>query len=1099
MKSTVVTVFLLLVVLHSTSGAVLYVTPIPGTPCPAKPCHTLSQYAHNVSEYISAHTTFVFLPGDHSLDTDFNISDISSLLLLGNTSSLPLLTSRVVCSNTNAAMIAVKNVSTLAITALNVFSCHNSVAVKVHSVENCTLSSFHLSNSSPLHVHYSTVVLQNGTFTNNTGTGCGGSLRVEDSNITLTGTNSFVNNNCLGSGGGMCVEGIESTVFGSGSVSFIGNNATDDGGALNSDALLHYVGDIVFVNNSAPGRGGAIVCYNNVILSGNISIIGNNAGNGGGISSIGCRITGYLTVKGNTALSRSGLSIVGGPASISGIVEVTNNINGPAIAIDTNVKEVGELNGTFLFENNTGLSGAGLYVLGSQLTLSGTFVFRNNKAYDGGGLLLGNGATLNFLSNTTMLFSGNIVGNTGGAIYIADNDLFLYCNLRTQAREKCMDDCFFQVPSNYSNVQLAFEYNLADTAGDDIYGGQVDKCRTKNHNSSTLVFNTITKNSPLSISSPAYELHRCSSEYNVTFAYPGETVSIPVTSMGQRGGFSPANVRVLLSDGDIGHAQQLQRTNSSHECTYLQYTLLTSLTSWTVIATLYADEPCGSRNGVSLKILIDMKECPPGFELLLPLGSCNCEKRLQPYDVTCDINNQSIMTGAYGNVWVGYDNNSSYNGLIIHSHCPNDFCKEGRVSFTLNSTDLQCAHNRSGLLCGACQEGLSLKLGSAHCDECTNVYLLLFVVFVVAGIALVMLLLVLRLTVAQGTINGLIFYANVFQSKNHLFLPNNQCIVLKVFLAWLNLDFGIDSCLYDGMDTYQNTWLQFLFPVYIWLLIGLVICISRWSSWVTRRLGTNPVAVLATLVLLSYNKILQTIITALSPTELQYAANTKIVWLYDGNRPFLEGKHIPLFVTSLLVLVFLFLPYTLLLVFGQCLQANSNRFIFSWVNRPTFKFFLDNYHAPYQNKHRYWTGLMLMLRIVLLVAFASDITNDPSITLLTIITVVVCVQSLVGVFGSPNIYKSQRIAVLDAAFLFNLVILSAATYYCQQSDGNQAAVGYTSLGVAFLIFVVILIYHVFMQVKDTAFGRKLSRKWKKDQYYDYDEDGENVDLILQRE
>ena len=66
-------------------------------------------------------------------------------------------------------------------------------------------------------------------------------------------------------------------------------------------------------------------------------------------------------------------------------------------------------------------------------------------------------------------------------------------------------------------------------------------------------------------------------------------------------------------------------------------------------------------------------------------------------------------------------------------------------------------------------------------------------------------------------------------------IPNNQCIALKIFLSWLNLNFGIDSCLYDGLNTYQNTWLQFLFPAYIWILIGLVICISRWSSWVTLK------------------------------------------------------------------------------------------------------------------------------------------------------------------------------------------------------------------------------------------------------------------------
>ena len=92
-------------------------------------------------------------------------------------------------------------------------------------------------------------------------------------------------------------------------------------------------------------------------------------------------------------------------------------------------------------------------------------------------------------------------------------------------------------------------------------------------------------------------------------------------------------------------------------------------------------------------------------------------------------------------------------------------------------------------------------------------------------------------------------------------------------MAWLNLDFGFESCFYDGMDMYQNTWLQFLFPLYIWVLIVIVIVSSRFSSWVTRKLGTNPVAVLATLVLLSYNKILHTVVFILSSThhrELNY-------------------------------------------------------------------------------------------------------------------------------------------------------------------------------------------------------------------------------------
>ena len=1148
----------LLLILHTTTAAsstVLYVTPTPETPCPAKPCHTLSQYAHNVSEYITTDTTFVFLPGDHSLDTDFNISNISSLAIVGNTSSFPKLTSRVVCNNTDA-MVAIANVSHLSIAALEVLSCGQNnverVSVRVHTVENFRLSSFHLSHSSPLHIYNSAAWLEDNSFANNTGTGCGGSLKTERSNVTLTGTNSFVQNHCRGYGGGMCVIG--STVASNGSVSFVGNNVTLGGGGLLSNlsivtftgnivfegnyahsfgggfavvrkspsffsgnssftsnscygsgcavystGLLNFTGESIFLNNSV---GQAILNYNYTLFTGTTLFLGNF---GGGLNSYACKIIGKLTVKRNSVTLGLSVFVIFGPLYIAGDVEVSNNINGGGIAILPYGSDTAdsELHGNFLFENNTAYSGAGLHVRVSQLTVSGNFTFRNNAAYDtGGGLWLELGATLHLLSNTKMLFSGNSANKTGGAIYVVDVDPLLYCISKTELARRALENCFFQVPANYSEIHLQFEYNYAAVAGSDIYGGLIDKCKAKYHEDSSKIFNAITENSALWISSPPYKICYCNSseqqcndvDLPYTF-YPGKTIGFPVSSLGQRNKFSATTVQVVLDDGlSLGnYSQDIQQT--THVCSYLQYTLLSSsdAVGKQLSIRLYAAEPCGTTNTVSpLYIYININKCPPGFELQPP-GSCKCDKRLEEYNVTCDINNQSIART--GSVWVGYDDsNSTYSGLIIHSHCPTDYCKESTVSFTLNSTDLQCAHNRSGLLCGACQEGLSLKLGSAQCGRCKDTYLLLFVAFAIAGIALVVLLLVLRLTVAHGTINGLIFYVNVFQSQNHLFLYNNKCFALNIFLSWLNLNFGIDSCLYDGLTTYQNTWLQFLFPAYIGILIGLVICVSRWSSWATRRLGTNPVAVLATLVLLSYNKILQTIITVFSSTELHYTNNSKLVWLYDGNITFLEEEHIPLFVTSLLVLLVLILPYTLLLLFGQCLQANSNLFIFSWVNRPALKCFLDNYHAPYQDKHRYWTGLMLTARVVLLAAFAANVANDPGLYLLTITTVIVCLMSLVGVFSSPGIYKSQWIAVLDASFMLNLVMLCAATYYCQLLGGKQEVVGYTSLGVAFLTFVGILIYHLHMQVKDTAFGKKLSKKWRNIcNAQDYEE--EEVDLI----
>ena len=60
------------------------------------------------------------------------------------------------------------------------------------------------------------------------------------------------------------------------------------------------------------------------------------------------------------------------------------------------------------------------------------------------------------------------------------------------------------------------------------------------------------------------------------------------------------------------------------------------------------------------------------------------------------------------------------------------------------------------------------------------------------GIALVFLLLVCNLTVATGTLSGLVFYANIVEVNRTIFLPMESTNAFPVFIAWLNLEFGIE-------------------------------------------------------------------------------------------------------------------------------------------------------------------------------------------------------------------------------------------------------------------------------------------------------------------
>ena len=90
----------------------------------------------------------------------------------------------------------------------------------------------------------------------------------------------------------------------------------------------------------------------------------------------------------------------------------------------------------------------------------------------------------------------------------------------------------------------------------------------------------------------------------------------------------------------------------------------------------------------------------------------------------------------------------------------------------------------------------SIMLGSSRCEECSNTYLALFLPFAAAGIVLVVFLSILRLTVATGMINSVILYANIVRG---IFFPSNTVNVLTVFIAWMNLDLGFQTCFYNGL------------------------------------------------------------------------------------------------------------------------------------------------------------------------------------------------------------------------------------------------------------------------------------------------------------
>ena len=361
------------------------------------------------------------------------------------------------------------------------------------------------------------------------------------------------------------------------------------------------------------------------------------------------------------------------------------------------------------------------------------------------------------------MFIKNHATDYGGVMYFADD---------TTARVQCAvpyfsrDNCHIELSST-SNIHLNFTNNTAGNAGSLLYGGGLDTCKlytgggygerdgeivggTYSYDPPGTVRNISTiisdDNITSDISSNRLKVCVCEGENLECESLQravvrGQTFTLSVSVVGQNNEFaSDSTVRISLENNvQINPAQRLQEVRK--ECVQVSYRLL-SYSSQTFV-TLFPDNSV-CQDG--LRVNITFLPCPDAFTLR---GSeCICESRLQRYNTTCNVDDGSIVRSR-NTFWMKplYEN-GTYKGLVLHSHCPFDYCVDTQVNITFDDLDAQCNHNHSGMLCGSCKDNFSIALGTLHCLPCTNNYLALLLPFALAGVSLVAVLLLLQMSVA---------------------------------------------------------------------------------------------------------------------------------------------------------------------------------------------------------------------------------------------------------------------------------------------------------------------------------------------------------------
>ena len=357
-----------------------------------------------------------------------------------------------------------------------------------------------------------------------------------------------------------------------------------------------------------------------------------------------------------------------------------------------------------------------------------------------------------------------------------------------------------------------------------------------------------------------------------------------------------------------------------------------------------------------------------------------------------------------------------------------------------------------------------MAIGSSNCIHCPNSNnLALLIFFAVSGFLLVIFISILNLTVTQGLINGLIFYANIiweYQSITSQHDVEYTKVFLKPFIAWLNLDFRIETCFIKGLDPYTKTWLQFLFPLYIWMIAGLMITAAHYSTKVTNLIGSRALHTLCTLFFLSYSKLFRIIkailhLTVLTTVYKNGTIHEGKIWLWQGNRSLHDSKYLGIFIFATVIFLVLWVPYTLVLTFIQPLRRVSHYKCCRWITKlsPVF----DSYLAPLKHRHHYFFGMLLLTR-----GFLLMIILVPSRGLNLHFYVVVALMTLILVHTAVNQpYRSKLVLIFQCVSFGNLIILVATIMYLKLEDRRYKywiLATTLSATVAFVQFCIIVVW-----------------------------------------
>lgn len=846
------------------------------------------------------------------------------------------------------------------------------------------------------------------------------------------------------------------------------------------------VSNSLFTRNTARSGGGVCVIsfgpeislIQDLLLLNNTVFTDNKADFGGAI---------YISELSYSAFE-SGLNVhmkdIDVVSNVKRDMSAGNSLQAESGIIDVNFINISLSGNNYIAHNeDTALS---LY--GAIASISGNTVFEYNTGSTGGAMDLASESYLVLSDHTNISFFHNVALIAGGAIHVNFNfarfnnyDCFIFFEnidfFCDQSQQRCEP----------KDVHTYF-INNSSPLGSAIYGSTFTNCpwaggtfETSGEIQPNLSFSLdrfephltirprLTESYPNIINTLPRSIHPKADKVPHFTIMPGKQFMILLGAFDQLNQAVPVTIfsKLTLIEGN-------ETPDAEASIGATNRYLIDSATDYTVVPirvfgvenSTYNLSITSNEAQVEFNFVVRLEKCIRGFVYNPFTLTCECEVSKFIQNIACENNGSiSIPNGP----WIGYIQDHGY----VQTKCISNYCNLNVTQFHFDDPDKQCRSDRSGILCGKCREGYSRVLGSNNCRLCTNGYLALIIVFALLGILLVVVIALLNMTITDGYINGFIFYSNIMSLYLDSSLPlpellNNSAI--KFIIGFINLDFGFETCFYDGMTDIHLAALTFLFPLYLGAILLVITMISKYvqSKHLAKLLNkVNITHIFATLMLLTYSSIVRTSIDILSYTEIYPNNITLTMWRIDPNIVYFTGFHIFLFFVALFFIIIL-LPFPVLLVFPPCISLRI-----PYIKR--LKPLMDAFFAPLADGKLFWVGSRLVSRNFFFMLTLLD--DEPRVITLCIFIILMTVFEA---YIKP--FKTTLQNLIDLSIMVNLTVISFLVVVFK-IDAERELVASHIVFVLILLFnlgtFLILVYYILVALPCTEkLKKKVIDKWK---------------------